>query len=74
MERNQIPYFSKNLASNVPTVLSLDNGNTITNPYGISNTFSYFASMAETTKKSIKYSYKHFSDYLFNESISILFL
>ena len=65
----------KTVASNVPTVLSLDNGDTITNPYDIANTFnSYFASIAETTKKSIKYSHKYFSDYLSNESISTLFL
>ena len=58
----------KTAASNVPTVLSLDNGD-------IANNFNnYFASIAETTKKSIKYSHKHFSDYLSNESISKLFL
>ena len=45
----------KTVASNVPTVLSLDNGNTITNPYDIANTFNnYFASIAETTKKNNK--------------------
>ena len=61
----------KTVASSVPTVLSLDNGDTITNPYDITNTFNnYFASIAETTK-SIKYSHKHFSDYLSNQSISI---
>ena len=49
----------KTVASHVPTVLSLDNGDTITNPYDITNTFNnYFASIAETTK-SIKYSLKH---------------
>ena len=49
----------KTVASHVPTVLSLDNGDTITNPYDIANTFNnYFASIAETTK-SIKYSLKH---------------
>ena len=43
----------KTVASNVPTVLSLDNGDTITNPYDIANTFNnYFASIAETTKKN----------------------
>ena len=53
----------KTMASNVPTVLSLDNGDTVTNPYDITNTFNnYFASIAETTKKTIKYSHKHFSD------------
>ena len=59
----------KSVASNVPTVLSLDNGDTITNPYDIANTFNnYFSSIAETTKKNIKYSHKHFSDYLANEN------
>ena len=65
----------KTVASSVPTVLSLDNGDTITNPSDIANTFNnYFASIAETTKKSIKYSHKHFSDYLSNESSSTIFL
>ena len=42
----------KTVASNVPTVLSLDNGKTITNPYDIANFFNnYFTSIAETTKK-----------------------
>ena len=52
----------KTVASSVATVLSLDNGDTITNPYDIANTFNnYFASIAETTKKK---SHKHFLDYL----------
>ena len=64
---------------NVPTVLSLDNSNTITNPYDIANTFNnYFASVAETTKKHThthtKYSHKHFSDYLSCESSTTIFL
>ena len=43
----------KTLASSVPTVLSLDNGDTSTNPYDIANTFNnYFASIFETTKKA----------------------
>ena len=75
MESNQIPYFSKTAASNVPTLLLLDNGDTITNIYDIANTFNnYFASIAETTKKRKKCSHKHFSDYLSNEIISALFL
>ena len=42
----------KTVASNVPTVLSLDNGKTITNPYDIADTFNnYFASIAKATKK-----------------------
>ena len=41
----------KTVASKVPTVPSLDNGKTITNPYDIANTFNnYFASTAETAK------------------------
>ena len=45
----------KTLASSVPTVLSLDNGDIITNPYDIANTFNnHFASIAETTKKRHK--------------------
>ena len=69
------PITLKFVASNVPTVLSLDNGDTITNPYDIANTFNnYFASIAETTKKNIKYSHKHFSDYLANENGNSIFL
>ena len=65
----------KTVASNVPTVLSLDNGNTVTNFYDIANTFNnYFASIAETTKKNVKYSHKHFLDYLSNENSSTIFL
>ena len=65
----------KTVASNIPTVLSLDNGDTMTNPYDIANTFNnYFAFIAETTKKSIKYTHKNFSDYLSNESDSAIFL
>ena len=42
----------KTLAFNIPTVLSLDNGDTGTNPYDIASTFNnYFGSIAETTKK-----------------------
>ena len=65
----------KTVASGVPAVLTLDNGDTITNPYDIANTFNnYFASIAETTKKPIKYSHKHFSDYLSNENNNTIFL
>ena len=48
--------YLKTVASSIPTVLSLDNGDTITNPYDLANTFNnYFASIAETTKKSTIY-------------------
>ena len=40
------------ISLSIPTVLSLDNGETIFSPYDIGNTFNnYFASIAETTKK-----------------------
>ena len=75
MERNSIPHFSKTIASSIPTVLSLDNGDTVTTLYDITNTFNnYFSSIAETIKKSIKYTPKHFSDYLLHESDSTIFL
>ena len=65
----------KTVACHVPTVLSLDNGDTIANPYDIANTFNnHFASIAETMKESIKHSHKHFSDYLSNETSSSIFL
>ena len=58
----------KSVVPSAPTVLSHDNGNNITNPYNIANTFNnYFASIAETTKNNIKYLHKHFSDYLKEE-------
>ena len=45
----------KIIASNVPAVLSLDNGDIITNFYDITNTFNdYFVSIAETTKTKHK--------------------
>ena len=58
----------KTLAFSAPTVVSLDNDD-IVDTYDLVNTFNnYFVSKAETTKKSMKYSHKHFSDYLANES------
>ena len=43
----------KTVASNVPIVLSFDNGDTLTNPYDIGNTFNnYFASITETQKRA----------------------
>ena len=65
----------KTVASSISSVLSLDNGDTITNSYDIANTLNnYFPSIAETTKKNIKCTHKHFSDYLSNESGSTIFL
>ena len=63
----------KTKASSVPTVLSLDSGDTTTNPHDITNTFNnYFASIGEITKRSINYSHKESSST--NESSSIIFL
>ena len=54
---------------------SLDNGDTITSPYDIVNTFNnYFASITETMKINVKYSHEHFPGYLSNESSSTIFL
>ena len=65
----------KTKASSVPAVLSRENGDAITNPSDIANTFNnYFVSTAETTKRSIEYLHKHFSDYLSNESDTAIFL
>ena len=45
----------KTIASNVSAVLSLDNGDTITNFYDIANNFNdYFVSIAETAKTKHK--------------------
>ena len=45
----------KTVASHVPTVMSLDNGDTIASPYDIAKIFhNYFVSIAETTKKKHK--------------------
>ena len=42
----------KTVASSVSTVLSLDNGDNVTNPYDIANSVNnYFDSITETTKK-----------------------
>ena len=43
----------KIVASSLPSVLSLDNGDTFTNPHDIANTFNNnIASIAEITKKT----------------------
>ena len=70
--------YLKTIASSVPMPLSLDKGDTVillTNSCDTDNTFNnYFTSIAETTKKSLNYSHKHFSYYLSNESNSEKFL
>ena len=65
----------KTVACRAPSIFSLDNGDTITNSYDFTNTFNnYFASIAETTKKTYNFFHKHFSDYLSNESSITPFL
>ena len=55
----------KSTSSNFPRTLS--NNNIIMDPYEVVNTFNnYFASIGEMTNGNIKYTYKHFSDYLKN--------
>ena len=50
-ETNWNKVWESTVASSAPTVLSLDNGDAITNLYDIANTInSYFSSLAETTK------------------------
>ena len=64
----------KSIASSIPTILSFNNGDTITSPNDTANTFdNYFPSITETTKKT-KYSDKHFSGYLANENGGTVFL
>ena len=52
--------------SEIPKIL-ITNDSTITNPVVIANVFNnYFSSIASQTKLNIKYSHKHFSDFLKN--------
>ena len=72
MERNQITYYSKICSFQCTNCTLPRYGDTITNPCDIANTFN--ASIAETMKKNMKYSHKHFSDYLANENGNSIFL
>ena len=64
----------KNTSSDFPKYLS-SNGYTFTNQVDISNNFNnYFASVAETTKVSINYSRKHFSNFLKDKNQNSFFL
>ena len=56
----------KTVTSSEPSVLNLNNGDTITNPYDIADTL--IITYSQYYKKSIKYSDKHFSGYLSNET------
>ena len=75
MERNQIPFFLKTEASSVPTVLSVVNGDTITNPYDVVTPLIFTLLLQlKLQKKNIKYPHKHFLYYLSNEGGSTIFL
>ena len=64
----------KDITSSVPRTIS-QGENLITNPYDIANIFNnYFSSVADTAKENIKYSHKHFSDYLNNQCNNDLFI
>ena len=64
----------KNFISTVPRTLS-DGENTITNPCEIANVFNnYFASVADPAKLNIKYSHKHFSEYLKHQCNNSIFI
>ena len=64
----------KNVISTVPRTLS-HGENTITNPCEIANVFNnYFASVADTAKLNIKYSHKHFSEYLKHQCNNSIFI
>ena len=64
----------KNITSSVPRTIS-QGSNLITNHYDIANFFNnYFYSVAATAKENIKYSHKHFSDYLNNQCKNSIFI
>ena len=51
------------------------NNRTITDPRALINVFNnYFTSIAEKTKSNIKFSPKHYTDYLSNTNTNTFFL
>ena len=57
-----------NTHSNIPKIL-VSNNTTSAEPIEIANIFNnFFTSIAAKTKESIKYSHKHFSNFLKNRS------
>ena len=64
----------KNIKYSVHRTIS-QGENSITNPYDIADIFdNYFSSQADTAKDNIKYSHKHFSDYLSNQCNNSIFI
>ena len=63
-----------NTHSNIPEIL-VSNNNTSAEPIEIANIFSnFFSSVSAKTNESIKYSHKHFSNFLKNRSNDSFFL
>ena len=63
-----------NTQSNIPKIL-VSNNTTSAEPIEIANIFNnFFTSIAAKTKESIKYSHKHFSNFLKNRSDDSFFL
>ena len=64
----------KDITSSVPRTIS-QGENVITKPYNIANIFSnYFSSVTDTAKENIKYSHKHFSNFLNNQCNNFIFI
>ena len=62
------------ITSSVPETIS-QGENLITNPYDITNIFNnYFSSADDAAKENIKYSQKHFSDFLNNQCNNFIFI
>ena len=64
----------KNITTTIPHTIEFNN-KTITDPTDMSNVFNnYFTSIAEKTKSHIKFSPKHYTDYLSNTNTYTFFL
>ena len=64
----------KNITTAIPHSIEFNN-RTITDPTAISNVFNnYFTSIAEKRKSNIKFSPKHYTDYLSNTNTNMFFL
>ena len=64
----------KTITTTVLHSIEFNNG-TITDPTAMSNVFNnHFTSIAEKTKSNIKFSCKHYTDYLSNKNTNVFFL
>ena len=70
----KIIIFIKNITTTNPHSIEFNN-RAITDPTAMSNVFNnYFISMTEKTKSNIKFSPKHYTDYLSNTNPNTFFL